>query len=102
MNGEHAPTEVTESREQHSYARVPGPWLLLTRVGWGALVVFTLAIVFASLPVYIAQLHTPCAGSTCGFQQLTPEQAGTLKGIGLSLGDYTASTVALTLATMVG
>ncbi len=101
MNVEHAPTEVTESRERRNSARLQGRWLLLARGVWVALVILTLGIFFASLPVYIAQLQTPCAGSACGFQQLTPEQAGTLKGIGLSLGDYTAYTVALTLATMV-
>ncbi len=100
MNGEHAPTAVTESRERHSYARVPGRWLLLARVGWVALVVLTLAIFFASLPVYIALLQTPCAGTACGYQQLTPEQAGALKGIGLFPDVYTAYRVTLTLALM--
>ncbi len=102
MNGEHVPTEVTESREQRSYARLQGRWLLLARVGWGALVVLTLAIFFASLPVYLALLHTPCAGAACGYQQLTSEQAGTLKGIGLFPDVYTAYTVTLTLALMMG
>jgi hypothetical protein len=100
MNVGHAPTAMTESRERHSSTRVPRRWLLLARVGWVALVVLTLAIFFASLPVYLALLQTPCAGPACGYQQLTPEQAGALKGIGLSLGDYIAFTVALTLATV--
>ncbi len=59
MNVEHAPTAMTESREPYSYARLQGRWLLLARVGWVALVVLTLAIFCASLPVYLAQLHTP-------------------------------------------
>jgi len=103
MNGEHAPTEVTESREQHSYARVPGRWLLLARVGWGALVVLTLAIFFASLPVYLAQLQTICTSghTACSYLQLTPEQVRALNGIGLSTGDYAASMVALTLTSVV-
>ncbi len=100
MNGEHAPRASTESRERHSYARVPGRWLPLARVGWVALFVLTLVIFFASLPVYLALLQTPCAGPACGYQQLTPEQAGALKEMSLSLGDYTAYTVALTLALM--
>src|SRR5436190_14387241 len=98
MKGEHVPTEVTESREQRSYARLQGRWLLLARVGWVALVVLTLAIFFASLPVYLALLQTPCAGPACGYQQLTPEQAGALKGIGLFPDVYTAYAVTLTLA----
>jgi len=101
MNVEHAPTTMTESREPHSYARVPGRWLLLARVGWGALVVLTLAIFFGSLPLYLAQLQTPCAGSACWYTQLTPSQVGALTGMGLSIGDYTAFTVALTLASVV-
>jgi hypothetical protein len=100
MNVLHAPTEVTESRERHSSARVPGRWLLLARVGWVGLVVVTLAISFASLPIYIALLHTPCAGSACIYYQLTPEQAGALAGIGLFPGVYTAYMVALTFATL--
>jgi hypothetical protein len=101
MNGQHAPIEVTESRERHSFARLHGRWLLLARLGWVALVVLTLGIFGASLPVYIAQLQTPCAGSACGYQQLTPAQAGALTGMGLSPGDYIVYTVAFTLASMV-
>jgi len=80
--------------------RLQGRWLLLARGLLGVLVIATLVIVFASLPMYLAQLHTPCAGSACGYSQLTPEQAEALKGIGLFPGVYTASTVTLTLATL--
>jgi hypothetical protein len=51
MNGEHAPTAVTESREQHSYAHLHGRWIVLARVGWVALVVLTLASVVVCLVV---------------------------------------------------
>ncbi len=104
MNVQHAQTEVTESRDLHSSARLHGRWLLLARGTWITLVVLTLAIFFASLPVYLAQLQTPCAGSACAVasSQLSAGQAEALKGIGLSLGDYAVFTVALTLAIMVG
>jgi hypothetical protein len=101
MNVEHAPAAMTESRERHSYARLHGRWLLLARAGWVALVTLTLAIFFASLPVYIVQLQTPCAGPACYYTQLSPGQVGALKGMGLSPGDYAAFIVALTLATMI-
>jgi hypothetical protein len=101
MNVEHAPTAVTESRERHHYARVPGRWLMLARGVWLAMVILTLAIFFASLPVYLAQLQTPCAPTACQYQQLTHAQAETLQGIGLSLGDYAALTVGLQLVTTV-
>jgi 4-hydroxybenzoate polyprenyltransferase len=102
MNIQHAPTAMTESRERHSYAHLQGRWLLLARGTWLTLVVLTLGIFFASLPVYIALLQTPCAGAACGYQQLTSEQAGTLKGIGLFPDVYTAYRVTLTLALMMG
>ena len=101
MNVEHASTAVTESRERHHYARVPGRWLVLARCVWLALVILTLAIFFASLPVYLAQLQTPCAPTACQYQQLTPSQVQTLTRMGLSLGDYAALTVGLQLVTTV-
>jgi len=80
--------------------RLRGRWLLLARVGWAVLVVLTLAIFFASLPAYIALLQTPCVGPACGYLQLSPEQAATLKGVGLFPGIFTAYTVALTYVMM--
>jgi hypothetical protein len=102
MNNQHAPTEMSESREQHSYARLYGRWLLLARGVWITLVVLTLVIFFASLPVYIALRQTLCAGTECASGTLlTPTQAEVLTGIGLSLSDYAAYSVAFTLATFV-
>ncbi len=102
MNVEQAPTEGTVSRERHSSARLHGRWLILARGLWITLVVLTLAIFGASLPVYIARQQTLCAGTECTYGVLlTPSQAEVLKGIGLSLSDYAAYTVAFTLATMV-
>lgn len=81
--------------------RLHGRWLLLTRGSWISVVVLTLVICFASLPMYVALLQTPCAGSACVWLQPTPGQAGALTGIGLSLAVYAAIIVALTLATLV-
>jgi hypothetical protein len=100
MDVQHAPTEVTESRERHNYARLQGRWLLLARGGWITLVVLTLGLFFASLPVYIAQLQTICTGTACVQLQLYPDQAGALQGIGLSPDAYVAYMVALTLASV--
>jgi hypothetical protein len=83
------------TRAQHSYARLRGRGRLLARGGWVAVVICTLGICVGSLPVYLAQLRTPCAGSACSYQQLTPAQVGPLTTLGLSLGEYAAYTVAL-------
>jgi hypothetical protein len=101
MNVQHAPTAMKGSRERDSSARLQGRWLLLARGLWIALVIFTLVTFFASLPVYVAQLQTPCAPTACPYQQLTHAQAETLQGMGLSLADYATLTVAFTLAFMV-
>jgi len=102
MSVQRGPTEMTESRERDSSAHLHGRWILLARGIWITLVVLTLAIFFASLPVYIALRQTLCAGTECASGVLlTPAQAEVLKGIGLSLSDYAAYSVALTLATIV-
>src|SRR5216683_6254748 len=93
----------TRKRSHALDTRLHGHWLLLARGVWLALVILTLGIFFASLPIYMAQLQTLCAGTPCPYGQLTltPWQAGELKGIGLSPGDYAAYTVALTLVSVV-
>ncbi len=89
---------VSDPPPNATQMRLQGRWILPARGLWITLVILTLAIFFASLPVYLALLQTPCAGPACGYQQLTPEQAGALKGIGLFPDVYTAYTVTLTLA----
>ena len=106
MNHPSALIPIPGSQEQHSEGsiRFSGRWLVLARVGWVVLAVFTLIVVVASLPVYIAQLQTLCAGAVtaCSFSQhFSPAPARLLKGMGLSLGNYAAFRVALTLTTMV-
>jgi hypothetical protein len=83
--------------------RLQGRWLVLARGLWITLVVLTLTIFFASLPVFLALLQTPCAGIACAVSsnQLSPGQVGALKGIGLFPGVYTAYAVALTFAQVV-
>jgi hypothetical protein len=101
MNVQQRPTAGAESRERPSYARVPRSFRLLARGGWLVLVILTLATFGASLPTYVALLHTPCPGSACEWQQLTPAHVETLTGMGLSPSDYAACILALTLATVV-
>ncbi len=89
---------VSDPPPNATQMRLQGRWIVLARGLWITLVILTLAIFFASLPVYLALLQTPCAGPACGYQQLTPEQAGALKGMGLFPDVYTAYAVTLTLA----
>jgi hypothetical protein len=101
MSGEPAPTKTSE-RSHALDTRLQGRWLLLARGIWITLVVLSLGTFFTNLPVYMARKQTLCAGTECASGALlTPSQAEVLKGIGLSLGDYAAYTVAFTLATIV-
>lgn len=76
-------------------------WLLLARGLWITLLALTLAISLNSFPDYLAQLHSPCTGATCQYQQLTFSQVQVLAGIGLSLDAYAALTVALLIAGLI-
>ncbi|HLW01885.1 MAG TPA: hypothetical protein VKT82_24740 [Ktedonobacterales bacterium] len=81
-------------------ARLRGRWLALGRGSWLGLVVVTLAIFFGSLPIYLAQLQTPCAGAYCEYYQLPPQVVQTLQHLGWSLGGYAALEVALMLSSV--
>jgi signal transduction histidine kinase len=103
MNVQRAPTAMAERRDRRGPARLRGRGLLLARGAWLAVVVLTLAIFFASLPRFWAQLQTVCVvpdayGTGCAFLQLSPAQVAVLRGVGLSPGDYAAYTLALALA----
>jgi hypothetical protein len=88
----------TARQDPLSDARRRERWILLARSTWLALVVLTLGVFFASLPIYLAQLQTPCAPTACQYQQLTQAQGETLTRIGWSVGAYAAVTLALLLA----
>src|SRR6266487_3343612 len=88
MNVRHAPTEVTESRERHSSAHLHGRRLLLARGIWLVLVVLTLLIFFASLPVYLAQLQTPGTGPAYTHPQLAARPARAAQGLPMCLAGY--------------
>lgn len=93
-------TTLSDRQDSTDYKRLHGRWVVLARGVWLVLVIFTLAIFFASLPMYLAQLKTPCEGSACWYTQLSPGQVGALQGIGLSLDVYAVYTVVLTLASV--
>src|SRR6266487_1936298 len=89
MNVQHAPTEVTESRERHSYARLQGRWLVLARVGWVAVVVLALGLFIASIPTTFAELHILCTAASCSSSgPLTPDHVRELQAWGLSMDFY--------------
>ncbi len=92
-------TETTRSRSSRSAegTRLHGLWLVFARIVWVAVVVFSLSTFVLSLPAYVAQLQTVCAGVTCvySYGQLTPGTAHALQNLGLSIGAYAVSILTL-------
>jgi len=60
-------------------------------------VLFSLALSIAGLPVYFAQLSTPCRGEACLSQQVSPEVALALEAAGVSLTAYATFALSLTI-----
>ncbi len=81
-------TTMRPGQDNIGDTRLHGGLLVLLRGAWLTLVILTLGIFFASLPVYSAQLQTPCTGTSCWYTQLSAGQVGALKEIGLSPGVY--------------
>ncbi len=70
MNVQHVPTAVTENRERHSSARVPGRWLALARAVWMVLALLLPANFSARVPATYGQLRTICTNSTLAIAAL--------------------------------
>lgn len=89
-----APVPAPDAEDE----RLRGHWPSLVRAIWLTLVIVNVTIFFGSLPVFMAQLRTPCTATTCAYQQLSPAQIEAFKGIGFSLDAYVALTTALLYA----
>lgn len=100
MDGQHATGATTERHGPTGPARLRGRQPLLVRGAWLALIAVVLTISLVTFPAYLAQLQTPCAGFTCQYQQLTPDQVVTLEQAGLSLDWYAVAMVVLMLASV--
>jgi hypothetical protein len=84
-----------ESPAAPSDLRLHGRWLLLARVGWGALAAVFMGLYVVSLPLYVAFLQTPCGGVACAINgALTPDTVRTLHQLDISSGSYVALFVA--------
>src|SRR5258706_15304103 len=85
-----APSVLTQAPRESPAApsdlSLPGRWLLLASVGWGALAAVFVGLYWVGLPPYVAFLQTPCGGAACGIDgALTPTTIHALHQLGLSL-----------------
>jgi hypothetical protein len=72
--------------------RLSGSWLIIARVVWLALVIPSLGLFLASLPVYYQQIQMPCVDATaCALNGSLPAQVlQLLPTIGFSVSGYAA------------
>jgi signal transduction histidine kinase len=77
------PIELADARK-HLVRRLRGRWLVLVRLLWIAVVVFILALLVASIPAFIATLHTACTTVPCQLF-LEPYTAKQIQAVGLSV-----------------
>jgi hypothetical protein len=84
-----------------THTRLHGPWLVLARVVWLALVAFVLGLFVVSLPGYVAHLYT-VSNNPLHFpwQQLSHESAQALQNVGISLVVYAPFAIALSFASV--
>ncbi len=78
-----------------------GLWLVIARVGWGAIVLIDLLIFVLSIPAYAAQLHAICTTAniiTCHPGMVTPGNAVALSHLGIPLNGYIAYMLTITLS----
>jgi hypothetical protein len=102
MNAQHqmkqqAPTS-SSSTTNPADKRLQGPWLVVARVGWGAITLINLLIFAFGIPAYAAQLRVICAGD-CHPGRMTPGNAVALIHLGIPLDVYSAYILIITLFT---
>lgn len=77
--------------------RLHGRGRVLVSAGVGAVALLSLGTFLIRLPAFIVHVQTACAPSHCAYGQLTYATVASLQSLGLSLGDYAAFQITLTL-----
>jgi hypothetical protein len=96
MHMRHVPTAMTASGERHRYARVPGRWLLLARVGCIAVAGLDLALFIGGLPAYVAAIAAGCRTVVCDTNQVWLNAVQNLHVLGFSFAFLAWTTLVLT------
>jgi hypothetical protein len=75
-----------------------GRWVTAVHIIWVVLIICTLIIFFASLPVYFSQLQLPCQVASCASGQLSSSTVHSLHALGLSIKGYATLSLLLGMA----
>ena len=89
-------TTTSEEHRSDRDTRLQGRRLILAWIFWGIVAIFELATLVDSLTGTVSQLQVLCT-SSCTNLQLSAAGVSTLQHAGLSLGDYIAFYLAVTL-----
>src|SRR5215470_5923877 len=81
------PTSGNDERPDEGRTRLHGPWLLLARIVWIAVVALILALFVASIPAFLAILHHGCAIAVC-HALIPPSSVKQLQEAGFPLNFY--------------
>src|SRR5437764_5935654 len=97
MSLRHAPTPTSTNHKRHSETntRIAGRWLVVTRLSFVVVSIFTLLLYVIGTPVYFAYLHTLC--TDCLDDRLNPDKLQALHALGISITTYAVYMVALNL-----
>ena len=100
MNAHHPLTQLpitSPARTLNTSDRpLHGPWLVVARLGWGAITLINLLIFVFGIPAYTAQLHIICT-TDCEPGRVTPGHVVALAQLGISLDVYITYNLAITL-----
>ncbi|HLZ58633.1 MAG TPA: histidine kinase, partial [Ktedonosporobacter sp.] len=94
------PPMLSQERPLHADTSLHGGRLILMRVAWVVLALFTLGVFIASLPASFTTLKMPCSGLECtaATGQLTVGDIQALYALGLSMDAYAFYWIALNAA----
>jgi hypothetical protein len=97
MNRGHTLTQTHERAESRGTTGtlLHGRWLFLGRIAWVVVIVLSLAVSIADIPLEFARLHIVCVGPSCTGQQLTVGIVQELHKMNLSVDFYAACFVIL-------
>ena len=91
----HKLSTTAPGRPRASGSHLHGRSLIVVRLVWVGVAVFTLTVFAAAIPAEFAQFHTACDPDGCANRQLSQEDLHALRGFGLSLGFYAVYAVAV-------
>ena len=83
--------------QQESNTVLHGRWLFAARTAWVAVALLIVGLSIADAPGRYREMLTLCVGDECASEQLTPEISERFQSLGVSLGLYAGSSLALRL-----